>query len=180
MRAESWRVESYQFPSIADDRQAGSRLLQRAFGMMDLAVDREVWMLYSSILPPRGPGWLCSYGPQAQAIAVGSTGGGIDSLPKLGWDELRRDLLLARRWVENVYVFSLEGCVEQRLLPRIASIDWTQADAIPIPITEHRRIDRLRWALRIALRASAHVERMAAALEARSTRAGSPAGRERR
>jgi hypothetical protein len=153
-----WPVEVYQFPSIADDRATGSTLLQRAFGMMDLPVEREVWMLYSSILPPRGPGWLCSYGPEARAIAVGSTGGGIDSLPKLGWAELKRDLLLARRWTERLYIFSLEGCVSQELLPRLVDLDWSEP--VGLPERDRRQVDRLRRLLRVPLRLSAWLERL--------------------
>ncbi|MGI5861580.1 MAG: hypothetical protein ACOX6T_05920 [Myxococcales bacterium] len=161
MRAEGWSVETYQFPAVADDRATGSALLQRSLGMMDLAVEREVWMLYSSLLPPRGPGWLCSYGPQAQAIAVGSTGGGIDPLPKLGWEELRRDLLLARKWSDALYVFSLEGCVAQGMLPRIAALDWAEAATIAIPGVAKRRVDRMRRGARALLRVSARVGRAA-------------------
>jgi hypothetical protein len=150
---KGWPVEIYQFPSIADDRLTGSTLLQRTFGMMDLPVAREVWMLYSSILPPRGPGWLCSYGPQARAIAVGSTGGGIDALPKLDWTELRRDLLLARRWTEQLYIFSLEGCVSQGMLPKLLDFDWSAQ--VPFPEPHRRRVDRLRRLLRVPLRLSA-------------------------
>ncbi len=53
-------------------------------------VDTEVWMLYSSNLrgrsnrPHFGLGVLWSYGSQAQAIGVGSTGGGIDFIEDHG------------------------------------------------------------------------------------------------
>jgi hypothetical protein len=48
-----------------------------------------------------GPGLIWAYGPQAQAIAVGTTGGGPDipgspQMPVLSWEELTRDLRLAR------------------------------------------------------------------------------------
>ncbi len=176
MRAEGWAVETYQFPAVADDRATGSALLQRSLGMMDLAVEREVWMLYSSLLPPRGPGWLCSYGPQAQAIAVGSTGGGIDPLPKLGWDELRRDLLLARKWSEALYVFSLEGCVAQGMLSRLAALDWTEAASIQVPVAVQRRVDLMRRGARALLRMSARVGRAAARVGEVSRRARSSRG----
>jgi hypothetical protein len=55
IRADGWRVENYQFPMIADERRAGSTLLQR-LALVDVTTDREVWMLYSSFLPELGPG----------------------------------------------------------------------------------------------------------------------------
>jgi len=68
-------------------------LLQRLAGLVDVTTDREVWMLYSSFMRSLGPAMIWSYGPQAQAIAVGSTGGGPDvpgqpQVPSLGWGEL--------------------------------------------------------------------------------------------
>ncbi len=38
----------------------------------------EVWMQYNSFVPTLGPGMLWSYGPEAQALAVDTTGGGPD------------------------------------------------------------------------------------------------------
>lgn len=75
IRADGWQVENYQFPLIADERQAGSTLLQR-LALVDVAADREVWMLYSSFMRALGPGLIWAYGPQAQAIGVGTTGSG--------------------------------------------------------------------------------------------------------
>jgi hypothetical protein len=57
IRADGWRVENYQFPLIADERRAGSTLLQR-LALVDVATDREVWMLYSSFMRALGPGLI--------------------------------------------------------------------------------------------------------------------------
>jgi hypothetical protein len=129
IRADGWRVENYQFPPMADERQAGSDLLQRFAGLVDVATDREVSMLYTSFMRSIGPGLIWSYGPVAQAIAVGSTGGAPDipghpEVPTLSWEELERDLLLARRFSDDLYIHSLEGCIEQGFLGRLRSIDW--------------------------------------------------------
>src|SRR5436190_18715434 len=61
IRADGWRVENYQFPLIADERQAGSTLLQR-LALVDVATDREVWMLYSSFMRAVGPGLIWPMG----------------------------------------------------------------------------------------------------------------------
>jgi hypothetical protein len=78
IRANGWPVENYQFPFIADERRAGADLFQRVAGLVDVTTDREIWMLYSSFTRSLGPALIWSYGPQAQTIAVGSTGGGPD------------------------------------------------------------------------------------------------------
>lgn len=128
IRDDGYPVDAYVFPFIHHERRAGTTALQRLTGMLDLDVDREVCMLYTSFVRPHGPGFLDLYAPHFPAVAVGVTGGGveegIDPPPPLDWDEFARDLRLARRYTDDVHVFSLEGCVEQGWLERLASFDW--------------------------------------------------------
>ncbi len=164
IRADGYRLESYQFPFIVDERRAGSTLLQRLMGVVDLEVDREVLMLYTSFMRGdmagiNGLGMLWSYGPEAQGIAVGSTGGGVtvgdvDQIPPLTWDEFRRDLLLAHHWCDHLFVFSLEGAVRQGFLTRLRELDWAQH--VPAPWRYYRETGRFRQALRAGLWCSAH------------------------
>jgi hypothetical protein len=151
VRADGLRFETYQFPLLVDERRAGSRLLQRAAGLVDVPADREVLLLYSSLLYPRGPGPLCSYAAEAGAVAIGSTGGGLDHQPKLSREEFRRDLALADRGPGPVYVFSLEGCVQGGLL---ADLLEHRPAAAPAPAAARRAADALRAGLRGALRAA--------------------------
>jgi hypothetical protein len=157
IRADGWRVENYQFPLIADERRAGSALLQR-LALVDVATDREVWMLYSSFMRALGPGLIWAYGPQAAAIGVGSTGGGPDipgspQMPALSWHELARDLRLARHFCDHILIHSLEGCVWQGILPQLRSFEWTDIEGPP---DGARAAAALRASLRAALWASAH------------------------
>jgi hypothetical protein len=129
---DGWNVENYQFPLLAEERRAGATLLQRLLGLVDVRTDREVWMLYTSFARRVGPGLLWSYGREADAIAVGTTGGGPDipghpQMPALSWDELARDLRLARHWSDEIYVHSLEGCAWNGYLERLRSFDWSPA-----------------------------------------------------
>jgi hypothetical protein len=128
IRSDGYLLESYQLPIIADERRVRSNLLRRLTGLVDLRSDREVWMLYSSFSRPLGVGYLWSYASEAEAIAVGSTGGGVnvgigDARP-LTWDEFSRDLRLAWYWTDHLYIFSLEGCVRQGFLERLKDFDW--------------------------------------------------------
>jgi hypothetical protein len=157
IRADGWQVENYQFPMIADERQAGSTLLQR-LALVDVATDREVWMLYSSFLRALGPGMIWAYGPQAQAIAVGTTGGGPDipdspQMPTLNWEELAGDLRLARHFCDQILIHSLEGCVWQGFLHRLRSFQWADVEEPP---DGARAAAALRRGLRAALWTSAH------------------------
>lgn len=126
-----WRVDAYQFPLLLEDRRAGSSFFQRFAGALDVPVQREVVMAYSSLLGPLGLGLLDAWAPGATAVAVGSTGGGVDPLPKLSWAELARDLRLAARACDDVSVFSLEGCVQRDFLARLVDLDWAAPVAVP-------------------------------------------------
>ena len=157
IRADGYRVDSYQLPFIVDERLAGSSVLERLTGVLDLPVDREVLMLYTSLVRPHGPGLLASYGPHARSIGLGITGGGVDvpeilAVPSLDWEELSRDLRLARRWTEDLHLFSLEGCVQQGFLERLRDFDWTRTEEPPLPLD--RRLAGLRWGVGRLLRAS--------------------------
>jgi hypothetical protein len=154
MRADGYPVESYQFPLIVDERAAGSTLLQRVLGIVDVPADREVLMLYSSFVGQAGPASLWSYAPDADGAGVGSTGGGVDdTLPVLDWDGLARDLRLAYRRSPEIFVFSLEGCVRQGFLERLTDFDWNAPIVAPEGVEQ---VNRRRRALQAGLWTSAH------------------------
>lgn len=158
IRADGYPVDSYQFPVIADERQAGSTMLQRLAGLVDIPTDREVWMVYTSFLRPNGAGFLASYAPEVGSIGLGSTGGGveIDILDRrpLTWEEFARDLRLAWYWCDDIHVFSLEGCVEQGFLERLKDFAWDYP--LLFPEDSLARVESLRRALRSGLWVSSH------------------------
>lgn len=128
IKEDGYFLEAYHFPFIIDDRKAGSTVAQRLGGLVDVPVDREVLMLYSSLFQPLGNRLLWSYAGEAQAIGIGITGGGVlmegRQAPKLlNWDEFTADLSFAWQSGKPVYVFSLEGCVKQGFLPRLVTFD---------------------------------------------------------
>lgn len=124
LRARGLHVESYQFPLLLEDRRAGGTFFQRLVGALDVPVDREVAMAYSSLLGPFGHGLVEQTAHFSKAIAVGSTGGGVDPLPALSWDELVSDLRVAAHLCRDISIFSLEGCVTHRYLDPLCDLDW--------------------------------------------------------
>lgn len=132
LQSAGWSVESYQFPLLLEDRAAGSHFLQRFASSLDVPVQREVVMTYSSLLGPLGQGLVEGWTRESSAVAVGSTGGGVDPLPKLSFQELSRDLRLAARGCRDVSIFSLEGCVMHGHLPRLIDFDWTVPVSVPL------------------------------------------------
>jgi hypothetical protein len=158
IHADGFPIENYQFPLIADERWAGTTLLQRLLGLVEVRTDREVWMLYTSVFGSIGPGILWTYAPEAAAIGVGSTGGGPDipghpQVPALDWEAFARDLRMARQWCDNLLIHSLEGCVRQGFLTRLRSFDWEAPIQRPGAAPVARGLRRV---LRGVLWASAH------------------------
>jgi len=141
IRHDGYEVHTYQVPIVADDRRAGSTLAQRVLDIVDIPADVEVLICYSSVPlaaleDDLGGALIASYGPAADGIAVGvvdsagSRARSIRGLPPLSWEALERDLILAGQFTDTIYVYSLEGCLERGLLPRIAAIDWEVAPRV--------------------------------------------------
>ena len=149
IRAGGRSVETYHFPFMLDERAAGTTLLRRTLGLVDLPADYEVHMLYASYIGRLG---ARTYFADAPCIALGVTGGGVNAgTPEevarlLTWPRLEEDLLAAAAVTTEVYVFSLEGCVEQQWLEKLRGLDWSRAAAALTP-TDARR---MRWQRRIA------------------------------
>lgn len=147
IRRDGYPLHTYQLPVVADDRRAGTTLMQRMLDVVDIPSDVEVFMCFSSLpvenlQDDMGGSLIMSYRSATDSIAIGSVGttsvhDGIgEKLLPLSWESFQRDLLLAARYTDTLYVFSLEGCVESGFLPNIARMDWSsEAQAIT-----HRRL----------------------------------------
>jgi hypothetical protein len=145
IHAAGWETQTYQFPFIADERAAGSTVLQRLVHLIDVKGDHEVLMLYSSFTPSYGAGLIEAYGANADAIAIGSTGGDskLDAgTTPLDGERLLRDYRSARRWSHSIGVYSLEGSVRQGILRRLASMSPAALAATP---EEPAGAEKARW-----------------------------------
>ncbi len=87
-------------------------------------------MLYTSFNPALGAAIFSQYGPQAQAIAIGSATRGATENGKfsaLSWDEFSRDLIVAHHFSRTLGVYTFRAsasvCVQFRgmYFPRIHS-----------------------------------------------------------
>jgi hypothetical protein len=136
IHADGYKIESYQLPVILEERRAKATVLQRTMGLVDLEVDHEVLMLYSSFLRPHGPALLLNYAPEAGSVGVGSTGGGVEiegiiDVEPLSWEEFSRDLRLCVQLDKPIHIFSLEGCVAQEFLSKLNTFDWEGPVQLP-------------------------------------------------
>ena len=132
IRSHGYPVETYQFPFIADERAVRSSVLERLTGIVDVRGDREVLLLYTSFNPSLDSALIWVYGPEAQAIAVGSTTGPTSDLhfARLNWEEFSRDLMVANHFSHVIGVYNLDGCVRQGFLARLKNLNWNESVTI--------------------------------------------------
>lgn len=127
IQAGGYTVETYQLPFIVTEREAHSSLLERLLGVVDVRGNIEAVMLYTSFNASIGSAMIWKFGPEAQAITVGVTGGksGLD------WERLSRDLIVAGHFTNLVGIYSLEGCLQQGFLKHLIGMNWGQTVVIP-------------------------------------------------
>jgi hypothetical protein len=157
MRAHGYRVQTYQFPFISDERRVRSTLLERIGGIVDVKGDEEVLMLYTTFHHETDSALIWVYGPDAQAIAVGSTSGSdSDSrFVPLDWIEFSRDLRVAGHFSHTVGVYNLEGCIRQGFLSRLTSMNWNQP--VTIPVASVRTVEHFRMRIQTVLWLASHL-----------------------
>jgi hypothetical protein len=134
MQSRGYYVQTYQLPLIVNERKARSTTLEKVLGLVDVRGDQEVLMLYTSFNPLLGAAIIWQYGPDPQAIAIGSTTGSADPngrFSPLDWGEFSRDLIVARHFSPTIGVYSLEGCVIHGYLSRLKTMDWNQPVLVP-------------------------------------------------
>ncbi len=152
MHSAGYRVETYQFPFIVDQRVMKSTVLERLFGIVDVRGDDEVLMLYSSFNHVADSAIIWQYGPSAQLIVVGSTAGDPESRSRFGplsFQELSRDLIVAAHFAPVVGIYNLAGCVRRGFLPRLIALDWHRPVVISAEANGH--VTRLRARIQSAL-----------------------------
>jgi hypothetical protein len=144
IRSHGYQVETYQFPFIADERAVRSSVLERVTGIVDVGSDREALMVYTSFHQSLDSALIWVYGPDAQAIAVGSTTGPTSDphFARLNWEEFSRDLMVANHFSHVIGVYNLEGCVHQGFLARLKNVNWNES--VTISAESVRRARQLR------------------------------------
>ena len=152
IQSYGYQVETYQFPFIEDERAVRSSVLERLTGIVDVRGDREVLMLYTSFNPRLDSALIWVYGPEAQAIAVGSTTGPTSDphFARLNWEEFSRDLMVANHFSHLIGVYNLQGCVRQGFLARLKNLNWSEsvtisADSVQRATRLRVRIQRVLW-----------------------------------
>ena len=160
IQSDGYPVQTYQFVILADERKAKSTLLQRMLGLVDVRGNDEVFMAYTSFNHSLDSALVWVYGPDAQVLAVGSTGSSGDPqldarFPPLNWMEFSRDLIVAARFTPVVAIYSLEGCVRQDFLARLKEFNWNQT--VSVAAGSVAKVQRFRRALQTVLWTASHL-----------------------
>ncbi|MGB0525578.1 MAG: hypothetical protein ACPGJS_21555, partial [Flammeovirgaceae bacterium] len=132
MQSDGYTVDALVYPFSLDAQKEKSEAFQQLTGLIYLEVDRVVPLFYSNYFKGKeGPSFIISYGNEErlEAIGLGSTGGelpieGIHTPHPLNWAYLVRDMNLAAQYADNLYIYSLEGCIQRGFLKKFALLDW--------------------------------------------------------
>ncbi|MGA7633686.1 MAG: hypothetical protein WCB11_23240 [Terriglobales bacterium] len=164
IQSQGYLVETYTMPYGPVERNLHTTLLDRLLGTVDVHGNENDVMIYTSYARPVGSAIILDLGPYAQGIIVGVT----DGLPPAGsgfgpldWDEFSSDLIVASHFARHIGVYNLEGCVRQRFLPRLETMDW--GGSVVIPAASVSRAKRHVMALSIALWIGSNLLYLAAA-----------------
>ena len=132
IKSDGFRVESYVIPFIKDEVANGTTALQQFTQIIDVPVEKEIPMLYTSFMGnPDGILQTYALAPKARYVALGSTGGGVDTTLKvLTWPELVHDINRVAPFVDEIHIFSLEGAIQQRFLTQLAQLEISSAGEI--------------------------------------------------
>jgi hypothetical protein len=128
MKSDGYTVESYLISVIYEERAKNISSGQKLMGIVDIKTDKEIPMLYSSMM--NNPGNIPLYLQKNMPVGLGSTGGGVKiegvELASLSWESLERDLLVASKLTGDIHIFCLETSVQKGFLTKIQHLDFDQ------------------------------------------------------
>jgi hypothetical protein len=127
IKQDGYPVESYYASFVKDETNIGSTSIQQLTKFLDVKVEKEIPMLYTSFMG-NAYGLLKIYALDLnlQYVALGSTGGGVDTtLTTLTWEQLAHDIRVVAPTVKEIHIFSLEGCIWKGYLPRLIDFDFS-------------------------------------------------------
>jgi hypothetical protein len=149
MQSRGYFVETYQFPLIADERDAHSTFLERVFQLVDVRGNDEALMVYTSFHHSLGAALVWEYGQEAQMVILGITESSGDPamdarFPPLNWQEFSQELIVARHFSPLIGVYNLQGAVQQGFITKLMAMNWNAPVVIsPQSITATIRLRRL-------------------------------------
>lgn len=131
IKKDGFKVESYYASFIKDETALQNTSIQQLTKFLDIKTDKEIPMLYSSFMG-NADGLLKIYGLDVglKQVAIGSTGGGVDTtLPILTYEELVHDLNMASKFADEIHIFSLEGCVQHGYLKKLLEYKYNPTNS---------------------------------------------------
>lgn len=148
IKADHYKVESYYASFIKDEVDLQQTAIQQATKFLDIKTDKEIPMLYSSFMGnPDGLIKIYGIDLKLEAVAIGSTGGGVDTtLPTLTYEQLVHDLNVAAKQSKEIHIFSLEGCVRKGYLAKL--VDYKYDSSVVLDAKQIQSIKKVQTIFR--------------------------------
>ena len=128
IHADGYHLEVYR-PAVTEVvLRSGVKVLRKPVSQLELPAERQVDLLFTSLLRAQPQAGLWRHLSGSQAIGLGMTGASTlfpqaKTSEPLSWQELTQGLRLAARSGKPVYVFSLEGCAKLGYLDRLITFE---------------------------------------------------------
>lgn len=159
MRADGYRVESYELPFVRDDRVSGTTLARRLLGLPALNADHVVVRIHSSHARPYGPGLIAAYAPECAAVSVGDLTLADNDQP-LSVAEFWRDMQhLSACGVPHIYLAGMPTLIANGWHSELCAGGWVRRSLPPRDEVQHQ-VARMRAGVRALLWAGARPQVM--------------------
>jgi hypothetical protein len=153
IKADGYRLESFVPSFVYDERIVKSRLLKTLLGIVDIPSDREILILQANTIQAHNLGLIWSYGRETSSFGIRSTDSvtwSAETDPEpIKWSDFKKSVHHAWYWSNTIYIYSLEGCIQQDIFDKIFSIKLDDLILEPKQLIE--RIDRSRISLQALL-----------------------------
>jgi hypothetical protein len=144
IKSDGYAVEVYQSTMQMDEVLAETSSFQKMAGIINVKGDEQFTIIHRRLTGdyPNILAFIDAYGKSSDGIVLGHTASQRplnfrENDVILNWQELSRSLTYAQQERITIHISTLEGCIEQGILPKMRDLVITKSN---VDITEEKKI----------------------------------------
>jgi hypothetical protein len=144
IKSDGYAVEIYQLPMQMDEALAETTAFQKMAGIINLKGDEQFTIIHRRLTGdyPKILAFIDAYGKSSDGVVLGHTSSQRplnfrENDVVLNWQELSRCLLYAQKERITIHISTLEGCIEQGILPKMRDLVITKSN---VEIAEEKKV----------------------------------------